>query len=144
MTDPFKEQLTKNFALGEFFVRPNPSDPFRPIVAEDYRRAYLALPESEKAAIKTKLTQLSNELEKDRARYGKPVIVTSGVRFKDPRFHGKAMAADYIIRNIPHVRIQADNANYPGGLGSYDHHTHKDIRHLYGWSKFARWRGVSR
>lgn len=126
------DYLSEHFQLKEF------------LVGEKTKTHFLELTEKNKSIIIMKLKLLANELEVDRNRYNKPLIITSGVRFGDPRFHGKYMAADFYIPDISNIIIKQDNKDFKGGLGYYNKHIHKDIRHLFGFELNARWSGVSR
>lgn len=126
-----EDYISEHFQLKEF------------LVGEKTKDLFLKSPLSQQTTIISRLKLLATELEVDRSRYNKPLIITSGVRFGDPRFHGKYMAADFYIPDILNITIKDDNKEYKGGLGFYNKHIHKDIRHLFGFKQYARWTGVS-
>lgn len=93
-------------------------------------------------------TELIDVLEDIRAKFDKPVIVTSG--YRTPEYnakiggvknsqHTKGKAADIKVSEIPASRVQKYlKDKYPNkyGIGSYSTFTHIDVR-----TKKARWRG---
>jgi uncharacterized protein YcbK (DUF882 family) len=90
------------------------------------------------------LTQLANRLQVIRDLLGKPIIINSGYRTPEHNaavggsknsFHMKGMAADIVVPGMPASEVQRFLKNWSGGLGSYTHFTHVDIR-----PNRARWR----
>ena len=93
-------------------------------------------------------TELIDVLEDIRAKFNKPVIVTSG--YRTPEYnakiggiknsqHTKGTAADIKVSEVPAKSIQKYlKDKYPNkyGIGSYSTFTHIDVR-----TKKARWRG---
>ena len=124
MLNPALIQLTPDFVLGEFLHGGDPMPP--PWVIDN-------------------LYRLANRLQVVRDLFGKPVIINSGYRTASHNravggapdsMHIKGMAADIVISSVPAKEVQRVLKNWNGGLGSYAHFTHVDIR-----SSRARWSG---
>jgi uncharacterized protein YcbK (DUF882 family) len=83
------------------------------------------------------LTRLAHRLQGIRDLLGLPVLINSGYRTAEHNravggvknsFHLKGMAADIIIPGMPAAEVQRHLRNWQGGMGSYAHFTHVDIR----------------
>ncbi len=129
-------KLTDNFWLHEFFDS-----------AEWVR--FMKLPEEQRLFLIISLGQVAAALQEHvRDYFRKKTIITDGMRFKasgdGTSFHHSGKAADFKVEGVHHRTVQ-DRLNliYPGGIGSYNAHTHLDIRHLFGWPVRARWTGKS-
>ena len=119
-------QLTTNFRLSEFL------------------HGVQAIPAP---WILDNLAQLANRLQVIRDLLGKPIIINSGYRSPQHNtaiggtsnsFHMKGMAADIVIPGLTAHAVQQFLKNWSGGLGSYAHFTHVDIR-----PNRARWSETS-
>ncbi len=124
-------RLTKNFHLDEF--KCNDASP----VPEEYMDNVILLTE---------------QLQKIREHFDKPIVVISGYRSPDYNkkiggakrsTHMKAMAADIVISGVSSVEIWkvvkqmiADGVIHKGGVGLYETFVHYDIR-----GRNARWYG---
>jgi uncharacterized protein YcbK (DUF882 family) len=90
------------------------------------------------AAILKNLRALANRLEAARILVGnQPIQINSGFRTPEHNravggqknsFHMRGMAADIIVPGMPAHEVQARLSAWQGGLGSYRHFTHLDIR----------------
>lgn len=83
------------------------------------------------------LTHLANRLQVIRDLLAKPIIINSGYRSPQHNtavggaqnsFHLKGMAADIVVPGLAAHEVQRFLKNWSGGLGSYAHFTHVDIR----------------
>lgn len=117
-------QLTTNFKLGEFLHKDSPMP--APWILDN-------------------LTRLANRLQVLRDILGKPITINSGYRTPEHNkaiggasdsFHCKGMAADIVVPGMSAPEVQKFLKNWSGGLGSYQHFTHLDIR-----PSRARWEG---
>jgi len=121
---PRNVQLTTHFNLSEFLHGDDPLPP--PWILDN-------------------LYRLANRLQVIRDLLGRPIIINSGYRTKahnlavggQPNsFHLSGMASDIVVSGMPAPQVQRFLANWSGGLGSYTHFTHVDIR-----PNRARWPG---
>jgi uncharacterized protein YcbK (DUF882 family) len=91
-------------------------------------------------ALRASLAVLAHELEGVRHKLGgRPIKVTSG--YRTARYnrgiggtpgsrHVLAEAADIQVQGLTPKEVQAELADWPGGMGYGESFTHLDIRHL--------------
>lgn len=83
------------------------------------------------------LHRLAHRLQVIRDVLGRPIIINSG--YRSPRhnqviggaknsFHLRGMAADIVVSGMQACEVQRFLKDWTGGLGSYAHFTHVDIR----------------
>lgn len=109
-------QLTPNFNLSEFLHGQDPLP--APWILDN-------------------LYRLANRLQVLRDLLGKPIIINSGYRSPEHNraiggaahsYHLSGMAADIVVPGMTATQVQQFLKNWSGGLGSYPHFTHVDIR----------------
>lgn len=100
------------------------------------------------AVVLENIKLLASRLQVLRDLLEKPITIMSGYRSDAHNqkiggvagsYHVKGMAADIEIEGMPPSEVQQFLVNWSGGLGSYNHHTHLDIRPVK-----ARWKGLSK
>ncbi len=116
MTLDTQQWLAPNFKLCEFLHGDDPLPP--PWVVKN-------------------LTRLAQRLQLVREQLGLPILINSGYRTvahnlavggMKNSYHLRGLAADIIVPGLPASEVQAQLRDWSGGLGSYAHFTHLDIR----------------
>jgi len=130
-------KLSRKFWLKEFFsdAEWNKFQTFTPT-----KQCYIV----------SRISLLIPVLQNVRDHFKRQTNVHDGVRYDDDKFHGMFVAADISVAGVPHNRVQEFlKTKHPEiAIGSYDGHSHCDMRHIISLKWYnrspARWHGISR